>query len=102
MADGITGHVGQVPIEADLLISAHAPPQRWFDAVRLLEAACTAIRANPHLDGPASRDTVEIVFRPAAIDEITGVWCALRTPLQPSVLCALRVTPAGSTAVAPR
>src|SRR5262245_21537870 len=36
-------------VEALLLIASHAPPERGFDGVHLLEIAIGVIRANPHL-----------------------------------------------------
>src|SRR4051794_26643834 len=36
-------------VEAPMLVAAHAPAERGFDAVHLLEVAIGVIRANPHL-----------------------------------------------------
>ena len=47
-------------IEAPVLVAAHAPPERGFDAVRLLELAVGVIRANPHLGPLSPHATAEV------------------------------------------
>ena len=84
-------------IEAPVLIAAHAPPERGFDAVRLLELAVGVIRANPHLGPLSPQATGEIALHVATLDEMSSLWRALRTPLQPSILCLLRVVTNAAT-----
>ena len=85
-------------MEAPLLIAAHAPAERGFDGIHLLELAIGVIRANPHLGQLTPHSTAEIAFQLATLDEMSSLWQALGTPLQPSVLCTLRVmtAPAGT------
>lgn len=78
-------------VEADVLVAVHAPPERGFDAIRLLEHACDVIRRHPRLDALASAATATVLLRPTSIDELTRLWQALATPLQPAVICSLRV-----------
>jgi hypothetical protein len=87
-------------VEATLLVAAHAPPERGFDAVHLLELAIGVIRANPHLGQLSPHATAEVAVQVATLDEMSSLWSALGTPLQPSVMCALRVvtTPAAGDA----
>ncbi|MDH4064811.1 MAG: DUF4255 domain-containing protein [Acidobacteriota bacterium] len=87
------GPVSLAPIEADLLMAAHAPPDRWSDGTRLLEVACDVIRTTPRLESATSHSTAEVHLRPVTLNEITDVWRALGAPLQPSVLCTVRVSP---------
>jgi hypothetical protein len=84
-------------VEAPLLVAAHAPPERGFDGVRLLELAIGVIRAHPHLGQLSPHATAEVAIQVATLDEMSALWRALGTPLQPSVLCVLRVvtTPMG-------
>jgi hypothetical protein len=78
-------------VEASVLVAAHAPPERGFDGIRLLELAIGVIRANPHLGQLTPQATAEVTFHMATLDEMASLWQALATPLQPSVLCLLRV-----------
>jgi Pvc16 N-terminal domain len=78
-------------IEAPLLVAAHAPPERGFDGVHLLELAIGVIRANPHLGQVTPHATAELALHVATLEEMASLWRALGTPLQPSVLCTLRV-----------
>lgn len=89
--------------EAPLLVAAHAPPERGFDAVHLLELAIRVIRANPHLGQLTPHATAEVALQVATLDEMSAIWRALGTPLQPSVMCSLRVvtTPATNGDMAP-
>ena len=92
------GTVGGAVVEALLLIASHAPPERGFDGVQLLEIAIGVIRANPHLGQLSPHSTAEVALRVSTLDEMSALWRALGTPLQPSVTCVLRVvtTPPGS------
>jgi len=83
-------------VEAPLLVAAHAPPERGFDGVHLLELAIGVIRANPHLGPLTAHAAADVALQVATLDEMASLWKALGTPLQPSVLCLLRVvtTPA--------
>jgi uncharacterized protein DUF4255 len=85
-------------VEALLLIASHAPPERGFDGVHLLEIAIGVIRANPHLGQLSPHSTAEVALRVSTLDEMSALWRALGTPLQPSVTCVLRVvtTPSAS------
>ena len=76
-----------------MLVAAHAPPERGFDGIRirLLELAIGVIRATPHLGQLTPQSTAEVTFHMATLDEMASLWQALATPLQPSVLCLLRV-----------
>jgi hypothetical protein len=78
-------------IEAPLLVAAHAPPERGLDGVRLLELAIAVIRANPHLGQLTPYATAEVALHITTLDEMSSLWRALGTPLQPSVMCLLRV-----------
>jgi len=78
-------------VEAPLLVAAHAPPERGFDAVHLLELAIGVLRANPHLGQLTPHSTAEIGFHVTTLEEMSSLWRALGTPLQPSVMCLLRV-----------
>lgn len=87
-------HPGQprpTVVEAPVLVAAHAPPERGFDAVQLLELATGVIRANPHLGQLAPHATADVTLQVTTLDEMSELWQALGTPLQPSVLCLLRV-----------
>jgi len=86
------GPASRVAMEADVLIASHAPPERWFDGIRLLEAACDIVRANPHLGSTAGQAAAEVHLRAASIAELTGLWRAVGTPMQPCVLCTVRLT----------
>jgi len=92
-----TNPVDRAPLEVDLLIASHAPPERWYDGIRLLEAACDVVRANPRFEGALSHTMAEVQLRPAPVAEVAGVWQALGTPMQPSVLCTVRVAMAPVT-----
>lgn len=78
-------------VEVDVLVAVHAPPERGFDGIRLLELACRVIRDHPRLDGLTPQATATMLLRPTTMDELTCLWRALATPLQPSVVCTLRV-----------
>ena len=78
-------------IEASLLVAAHAPAERGFDGVHLLELAIAVIRANPHLGQLTPHVTADVALQVVTLDEMSALWQALGTPLQPSVLCLLRV-----------
>jgi hypothetical protein len=78
-------------VEAPLLVAAHAPPERGFDGVHLLELAIGVIRANPHLGQLTPQSTAEVAFQMATLDEMSSLWQAIGSPLQPSVMCILRV-----------
>lgn len=87
-------HPGQprpTVIEAPVLVAAHAPPERGFDAIRLLELAIEVIRANPHLGHLTPHATAEVTLQISTLDEMSALWRALGSPLQPSVMCLLRV-----------
>jgi hypothetical protein len=87
-------HPGQprpTVIEAPLLVAAHAPPERGLDAVHLLELAVGVIRAHPHLGQLTPSATAELALQVTTMDEMASLWRALGTPLQPSVMCLLRV-----------
>jgi hypothetical protein len=83
--------VHETLVEADILIAVHAPPERGLDGIRLLELACRIVHQHPRFDGLAADATATVVLRPTSVDELTGLWQALATPLQPAVLCTLRV-----------
>lgn len=78
-------------VEASLLVAAHAPPERGCDGISLLELAIGVIRANPHLGQLTPHSTAEVAFHLATLDDMASLWQALGTPLQPSVICLLRV-----------
>lgn len=87
-------HPGQprpTVVEAPLLVAAHAPPERGFDGVHLLELAIGVIRANPHLGQLTPHSTAEITFHLTTLEEMSSLWRAIGSPLQPSVMCLLRV-----------
>jgi hypothetical protein len=87
-------HPGQprpTVVEAPLLIAAHAPPERGFDGIHLLELAIGVIRAHPHLGQLTTRATAEVALQVATLEEMSSLWRALGTPLQPSVMCVVRV-----------
>jgi hypothetical protein len=87
-------HPGQprpTVVEAPVLVAAHAPPERGFDAVHLLELATGVIRANPHLGQLTPHAMAEVTLQVTTLNELSELWQALGTPLQPSVLCVLRV-----------
>lgn len=90
------GEARPTVIEAPILVAAHAPPERGFDGVRLLELAIGVIRANPHLGQLTPQSTAELALQVTTLDEMSSLWRALGTPLQPSVMCTVRVvmTPA--------
>jgi hypothetical protein len=96
---GATGHT---LLEADLLISAHAPPERGFEAVRLLEVACEVLRANPELGALSARVSAEVLLRPLALDEMASLWQAMGAHMHPSVLCVVRVAVDSSAALSGR
>jgi hypothetical protein len=85
------GEPRPVVIEAPLLVASHAPPERGFDGVHLLELAIGVIRANPHLGQLTPHSTAEVSLQVATLEEMSALWRALGTPLQPSVMCTLRV-----------
>ena len=78
-------------VEADVLVAVHAPPERGVDAIRLLEHACEIVRRHPRLDALASAATAAVMLRPTTIEEMARLWQAPATPLQPAVICSLRV-----------
>lgn len=78
-------------VEVDVLVAVHAPPERGFDGIRLLELACQVVRDNPKFEGVVPQATATMLLRPTTMDELTRLWRALATPLQPSVVCTLRV-----------
>ena len=85
------GGARPVVIEAPLLISAHAPPERGFDGIHLLELAIGVVRGNPHLGQLSPYSTAEVALQAPTLDEMSSLWQALGTPLQPSAICLLRV-----------
>jgi hypothetical protein len=78
-------------LEAQLLIAAHAPPERGTDAILMLELAIGVVRATPHLGQVAPHATAEVLLQPVTIGELATIWQGLEAPLQPSVMCNLRV-----------
>lgn len=90
-ARDLPGHARSTVIEAPLLVAAHAPPERGFDGVRLLEVATEVIRANPHLGALAPHSTAQVMLQDTPIAEMSRLWQAPGAPLQSSVLCRLRV-----------
>ena len=91
------GEPRPIVIEAPLLVASHAPAERGFDGVHLLELAIGVIRANPHLGQLTPHATAEISLQVATLEEMSALWRALGTPLQPSVMCALRVVTVPAT-----
>ena len=78
-------------VEAPLLVSSHAPPERGSDGIQLLEVATRVLRGNPNLGQLTAQSTAEVSFAPVTLDEMASLWRGLATPLQPSVLCLLRI-----------
>ena len=94
-------HPGQArptAIEAPLLIAAHAPPERGFEAIHLLELAVGVIRGNLHLGQLTPNTIAEIALQTPTLNEMSSLWQALGTPFQPSVICSLRVVTTPGTA----
>jgi hypothetical protein len=78
-------------IEVDLLVSAHAPPERGFEGIRLLEIASEILRTTPELGSLSPQVSAEVLLRAPSLDEIASLWRAMGTPMHPSVLCVVRV-----------
>jgi hypothetical protein len=74
------GRATQSLIEVDLLVSAHAPPERGFEGIRLLEIASEILRTTPELGSLSPQVSAEVLL-----------WRAMGTPMHPSVLCVVRV-----------
>ncbi len=85
------GRATQSLIEVDLLVSAHAPPERGFEGIRLLEIASEILRTTPELGSLAARVSAEVLLRAPSLDEMASLWQAMGTPMHPSVLCVVRV-----------
>ena len=89
-------------IEVDLLVSAHAPPERGFEGIRLLEIASEILRTTPELGAVSPHVSAEVLLRAPSPYEIASLWQAMGTPMHSSVLCVVRVAvnaavPAGDT-----
>ena len=89
-------------IEVDLLVSAHAPPERGFEGIRLLEIASDILRTTPELGAVLPHVSAEVLLRAPSLDEMASLWRAMGTPMHSSVLCVVRVAvnaavPAGDT-----
>jgi hypothetical protein len=87
----VPGRERHTLVESDLLISAHAPPERGFDGIRLLELACEVVRTTPELGALAHGVTAEVLLRPVPLDQMAAIWRGLGTPMHPSLLCVVRV-----------
>ena len=57
------GRATQSLIEADLLVSAHAPPERGFEGIRLLEIASDILRTTPELGAVLPHVSAEVLLR---------------------------------------
>ena len=85
------GRATQSLIEVDLLVSAHAPPERGFEGIRLLEIASEVLRTTPELGSLSAQVSAEVLLRAPSLDEMAAVWRAMGAPMHPSVLCVIRV-----------